>query len=89
MCTFCEELKRAISYTKTHDMSFGIKERKGIHFEYGVFFVEFEMIGKEREGMTNFGYYRLRFCPECGASITRRMRQWKTASACGFGGHEP
>ena len=77
MCGFCEELKRQITYTKKHDMTFGLKERKNIHFEYGVFFVEFEMIGKERRGMTNFGYYKLHFCPECGTNIKRRIRQWK------------
>ena len=65
-CGFCESLEIAEQFTA-----------EGMHNRYGAKLVSKSIRDGEREprGTIVYGTRPLRFCPECGALISRRLRQ--------------
>ena len=76
MCSFCDELKKQVEEEERAKAYQGLNWKDGRHMEYSVFLAGNLFDGRSVIYRWSFGEYRLRFCPECGANIARRMRQW-------------
>ena len=77
MCNFCNELKKQIMDEEAQKEYLNLNKNSGRHMEYSVFLAGNLFDGRSVVYRWSFGEYRLRFCPECGANIARRIRQWK------------
>lgn len=91
MCNFCDELKKQMLEEEAQKAYLGLKDNRGRHIDYTVFLAVNLREGKRILQRWSLGEYELRFCPQCGASITRRIRQWKSnpdGSAKGMTGRE-
>lgn len=73
-CDFCETLKcKYLTDTKFHEQYPHIR----YEYEAALVSVTYKMPNMREGGtLTSYGY-KLRFCPECGANIRKRLRKWK------------
>ena len=79
MCKFCDKMKRVVSGKEPYvtreleaDERYECTADLHVGARNGDIYTGF--IGA-------YGPYKLNFCPECGANIKRRLRQWKNNEA--------
>ena len=72
MCDFCDQMKKAVLSTRR---SVGGRVEYRVRLEAALI-KSGRLIGGE-----SIGPFRLNVCPECGAKITRRLRQWRGENA--------
>ena len=81
MCECCERLKKRVLEDERESQYAGTRPDYQPYTEFVAAVFACGMVGGKMKDMDEGMYFKMRFCPECGANVTRRIRQWKGISS--------